>query len=436
MPESVSPNASPALFVGVLLTLIASYGIPPLFTSHIGTATIGVHLLLTAWMLWFWQADRGTQGAAQVRRLLLLGVLARLVLLGVPAFTTHDVERYLWDGAVALQGFDPYVITPNDDVVSELRNRFPTPEEHAAYPTLYPPLALAIYTLCALAGPVWGVWLWKLLITLTSIATLFVVNAILRHRNQQRHLALIALSPLMLLEVGIGAHVDALSALALSSALWAYQRTRWLAVGVAIGLGACIKLLPIAALGPILIATPLSRWPKIIIGSTGCVALIYGAALALSMRPVGNLGVFFDKWRNGSPINALLESALPQFEHTLLTLPAALVLGCVALYRSRQDLHAGLLMMLATPLLLSPVVFPWYLLILLPLVAIRPSTFLIVWLTTVPLAYEVLDRFELTGEWSPANWPLVIIALGWLIGAWVDRYSLFDGATAASVSTR
>jgi len=423
MPESVSPGAYAVRFAGVLLTLIVCYSIPYLFGSHIGTATIAVHLLLTAWMLWYWQAGRERPNAAQVQKLLVLGVLARLVLLGVPAFTTHDVERYLWDGAVALQGLDPYVITPNDDVVSELRSIFPTPEEHAAYPTLYPPLALAIYTLCALAGPIWGIWLWKLLITFASIATLFVVNAILRHLKAQRHLALIALSPLMLLEVGIGAHVDALSALALSSALWAYQRARWFAVGVAIGLGACIKLLPLAALGPILIATPLTRWPKIIIGSTGCVALIYGAALALSMRPIGNLGVFFDKWRNGSPVNSLLESAFPTFEHTLFTLPAAVALGCLALYRSRQDLHAGLLWMLATPLLLSPIVFPWYLLVLVPLAAIRPSAVLILWLTSVPLAYEVLDRFELTGEWSPATWPLVIIALGWLIGAWADRYS-------------
>ena len=416
---------SPAT-TGFLLSVAASYLIPTLFSDQMGTATIFLHLLLSAWMLFYWRWGQFSPTQAQLSHLLLLGCVARIILLGVPAFTTHDVERYLWDGAVALSGLDPYVVAPNDAAVSELRTHFPTPQEHAAYPTIYPPLALALYALSAMAGPVWGVWVWKLVITAASIGTLFVVTDLLKRANLTRHVALIAFSPLMLLEVGIGAHVDALSALAVSTALWAFVRTRWLLVGITLGLGACIKLLPIVSLGPFLFAAPLSRWPRMITGALGTVFLFYGGAVALGMRPIGTLGVFFAKWRNGSPVNTLLEWGFPTIDHLVFTVPLAVLLGCYALYLARQSLHTGLLAMLATPLLLSPVVFPWYLLVLLPLVAMRPNVFTLLWLTTVPLAYEVLNLFETTGEWSPANWPLFVIALGWLVGWLLDRAKMLD----------
>lgn len=427
--------------IGVLATLLVCYLVPSVFSQQVGTTTILIHLALTGWMLWYWFHNQSRTSSAQFRHLLVLGVIARCSLLLVPPFTTHDVERYLWDGAVAIAGLDPYLVAPEDAIAQKLRSVWPTPQEHAAYATLYPPLALALYALCALAGPVMGIWLWKFLLTLASIATLFIVADLLKHTNQTRHLALIALSPLMLLEVGIGAHVDGFSALALSGALWAGLRARWWLVGSAIGLGACVKLLPILALGPFLFAkslpfaedppfttssphtNSLSRWSMMIAGTFGTIGLIYGSAFALDLQPIGNLVVFFDSWRNGSPVNALLEWTLPELSHLYITLPLAALFGAYALYRAQRDLFAGLVTMLAIPLLLSPVVFPWYLLILVPLLSLRPSAWLLLWVTTVPFAYEVLNRFETTGEWSPAVWPLLMIAGGWLIGWLIDRYS-------------
>jgi len=407
---------------GVLLTLALCYLLPTLFPQGIGTVTIAIHLLLTGWMLLYWCGGHYLPTEQQFQQLLLTGIAARILLLFVPGFTTHDVERYLWDGAVVINGLDPYVVAPNDAIVSRLREHWPTPEEHAAYPTLYPPLALAMFALCALAGPVWGILCWKILVTLASIATLLVVADLLKRHQRTRHLALIALSPLMLLEVGIGAHLDAFSALAVSSAIWGFAHARWWLVGTAIGLGGCIKLLPIVALGPFLFANTNNQWPAMVGGASASVVLVYGSAMAAGFKPIGTLVLFFEKWRNGSPFNSLFEWAWPAMSYTHFSLPIAVLLASYALYKSRKDLQSGLLLMLVTPLLLSPVVFPWYLLVLVPLVTLRPSVFLLLWLTTVPFAYEVLNKFASTGEWSPASWPLVAIGGGWIIGLLVDRH--------------
>ena len=107
----------------------------------------------------------------------------------------------------------------------------------------------------------------------------------------------------------------------------------------------------------------------------------------------------------------------------------------VSRFVTRQDIAGGLSLVavtawsagavgmrraLAIPLLISPVVFPWYLVPLVPLIALRPSGFWIAWATAVPLTYEVIDRFDSVGTWQPASWQLWIIGASCCLGLAVD----------------
>ena len=39
--------------------------------------------------------------------LIVIAILARLVLIGVDPYLSNDVDRYLFDGRIALAGYDP-----------------------------------------------------------------------------------------------------------------------------------------------------------------------------------------------------------------------------------------------------------------------------------------------------------------------------------------
>ncbi len=427
----------------LLLSLSSAYLIPHLPAEDTGTLTIAWYLVNSLWMLAIWRDQTGTQNGQigtqtdltprqvgtqksylSANQILAIGVIARLLLLGVPGFASNDTERYLWDGAVLLNGFDPYQLHPDHPSLASLRAVWPTPEEHAAYPTLYPPLALGIFSLCAIAGPEAGLWAWKLITTSASIASLFVVYGVLKKIGQQRHLALISLSPLVLLETGVSAHVDSLSMLAISLMLWFSVHKQWLWAGVAIGLGASIKLLPLLALGPLLFANPPKNWPRILFGVGAALAICYGVATLLHLVPVGSLATFFSKWRFGSPMYSLIEwlhslgapNLFAAINLQTILILLAVIAGAIALWLSRRDLHRGLTLMLSIPLILSPVVFPWYLVVLVPLATIRPNILLLVWLITAPFSYEVLNDFVSTNTWQPATWPLWVIAAGWFAG--------------------
>ncbi len=407
---------TPLACAGFLAGCLAIYGITAVAPAHTGTTYIVLHLLMTAAMLaaWRWAS------AAQLRLILFTGIAARILLIPAPMLSSNDAERYLWDGAVALAGFDPYSVAPADPLVAGLRMIWATPPEHAAYPTLYPPVALGLFALSALAGPVWGIGMWKLMASLFGIALVPLALRLLRRYGLERHLALVALSPLLVLETGVGAHIDSVVALTITAALVAFDARRPGWVGMLLGLGIGVKLLPAAVLAALVMAAGWRSGARMASAATVTLVGIYGVALALGWRPIGSLPVFFEKWRNGSPLFTLLEWQLPGT--ALLAVIGALtaVAGVMILVVGRKRPIIGAQIALAAPLILSPVAFPWYLCALVPLAAVKPSAMLLIWLTLSPMIYEVRDRFVTEGVWMPALWPLMVIGAGWAIGAGVD----------------
>jgi hypothetical protein len=106
-------------------------------------------------------------------------------------------------------------------------------------------------------------------------------------------------------------------------------------------------------------------------------------------------------WRFGSPIPSLLDQVVGA-SATAWVAGALAVLGLAVIAWRRPP--RALQRALSVPLLVSPVVHPWYLTVLAPLQALEPSAFTLSRLAAQPLTYEVLDRFERTGQWHPAGW--------------------------------
>ncbi len=367
-----------------------------------GAAAIALHLLLTALMFAAWRhPGRWAMGA---------GIAARLLLVATPLLLSHDVERYLWDGRAALAGLDPYRVAP-----AEAALEGPLPSDHAQHPTLYPPGALGFFSLAAAAGPGGALLAWKALVAAASIATLLIAARLLRRRGLARHLPLVALSPLLVVEGGVGAHVDLLALLAVALALLLAERGKGFRAGVAVGAGILLKLFPGVLLFPLAAGTLRKR--RLLAGTAAVVAGGVGVALALGLHPGGSLVHFLRRWRFGSP---LFEAAHALGGDTAARAGSflAMLLGLLAAARlaRRGERDRGLAWAFAAPLLASAVVYPWYLAPLALLVAFRPSGFLLAWLAAAPLTYEVLG-----GSWAPAAWPLWAIAGAWGAGLAIDR---------------
>jgi hypothetical protein len=260
------------------------------------------------------------------------------------------------------------------------------------------------------------------MVTACSVGVLLVADVMLKHCAQRRNLPWVALSPVLICEAQVGGHVDTMSTLALLVALVWLRRQRECAVGAAIGVGAAIKLLPAIALLPMIAIGGWQTLRRSGASAAVVVALSYGGALLLGLAPLGGLDSFFGKCQFGSPLYALAAFALgPTWSRVLLAILFVCALALIAIRaRQRRKLEPAILLAVAAPLFLTPVVYPWYLMALVPLTALYPRAWMIGWVVTLPLTYEVIDRFDAAGVWEPAAWPLLLVALAWLVGGVID----------------
>jgi len=411
------------IYLGFIAIAASFYLLPIAMPSHIGTGYIVLFFAMTFMSIAVWQ-----QKSISPNAVLLLSCILLFILLPVSPITSNDSQRYLWDGAVFLAGIDPYVTAPNDPVAAELRKIWPTPEEHAQYPTLYPPGALVLFALSALAGPAYGLWVWKVFVTLAALLSVFFTYRLLELKNLSKNFSLFALSPLLLFETQIGAHLDIFSVLGIVSALWCLEKDKVIAAGILIGLAATIKILPAVIVGPFLFYLGPRKGIKLFLSSALTWAGIYLVMIAGGFKPLGLLPTFFEKWRGGAPLYPYLEGLKnlmglsgPQFLAMISGLAAA-GFSLSAYLASRKHIEAALMLTLAVPLLLSPVLFPWYLMALLPLLALRPNMTVLAALTLAPLSYVVLNRWLSEGVWEQAAWPAAVLLAGLVIGL------VFDGA--------
>lgn len=394
--------------------------------SSLGVATVLQFSVLFCVMLVTWRFGPKTQNISDYASLIFVAVIVRILLLYVDPYTSNDIGRYLFDGYIAVSGSDPYRISQDAMEFNEARVAWAPPQEHLQYVTLYPPLALALFSTAASAGVEYAVLVWKLMLVGAGLLSLLLVVLILKKAKKLQHLSLFALSPILIFESGIGAHLDVFSMLAVCGVIYAIQRKLLVWAAVFIGLGTLVKLLPLVLAGPIVLS--LRNFRKACVFSTVVVATVmlgYGIAYAMGFHPVGSIGNFFEKFRFASPYFYFMEAYLPLNFVAVIT-AVLLVLGFLLLAgfnwkTSRRVLDGANLISLQAalclPLLLSPVTYPWYLAPLIPLLVLSPHPFILIWLAVIPLTYEVLGAFVCCNEWAPAVWPILMLAIGMVASA-------------------
>ncbi len=396
--------------------------------NTVGSFIIAQYSAMAFFMLFAWATSANSSQLRDYKSLLIVAVFARIALFDITPYTSNDVDRYLFDGRIAYEGYDPYRISHDAPQLTDLRKKWQPPAEHAAYVTLYPPVSLALFTFSSSFDVDHAKTVWKLLLLIVSMLTLAFSCLVLKKAGKLRHLPLVALSPLLILETGVGLHIDAFSALAVITAIYFWQRQQLSHCAIAMAIGMAIKILPIMILLPLVFTQDkLNKAISLILTTLILVLLIYAATYFMGYHPVGSIGVFFEKWRFASPFFYLVGDALTVSE--LVSLLVFIVITTVSLIaytsfkcqflsvkgttnrlKNNDIIYLCLQLSLALPLLISPVVFPWYLLPLIPLLALKPNAYLIAWTLIMPLTYEVLGQFIAKQIWQPAQWPT------WLLG--------------------
>src|SRR5215472_29334 len=346
----------------------------------VSLATAGVAYLLACREFFRGRGAQATQAFS--RRVVVFGLVLAAVwnieFLRLPPGVDDDIHRYVWDGRLQRLGYNPYLVVPSDPGVQGLQTPETRTLNNPELASPYPPGAQLFFRVVTAIQE--STFALKCTFVFCSFAIVFVLLDVLRRTDQGAHLVLVyAWNPLLAIEVAGSGHIDIVGALLLVISAAALVR-RWRAIaGVGLGLAVAVKFLPIVLLP--------YYWKRIRIRdallAAGVVALLYVPFLNHGPIPIGSLGTYVRTFRfNGPVFAALVQVAPPQ-----LVVALAVVVGFVLsiwLRSASPELSPGSFAWpMAASLLFAPVVFPWYLLWLLPFLTSASTMLISVWSVTI-----------------------------------------------------
>jgi alpha-1,6-mannosyltransferase len=334
---------------------------------------------------------------------LALAALWRIPFLKTPLGPDDDIARYIWDGRMQRLGYNPYTVIPADPALATLH----TPEtrglNNPEVPTPYPAGAQLFFR--AVTAIHESAFAFKIAFAVCDIGIVLVLFELLRRSGQGVHWILAyAWHPLLATDVAGSGHIDILGVLLLLVSVAALG-CRWRSLAaITLSLAVAVKFLPI-------VLVPL-YWRRVRIRdglmAAFAFAVLYAPFLKAGGIPIGSLATYVQRFRFNGPVFASLERLVgPPFAAGMAVLVGLVTAGWLRTKPPRCSAAAWAWPMAAS-LACAPVVYPWYLLWLLPFLRSLSTLPLTVWTVSILLTYSAWYLRSGGHEWQVPGWVLLL----------------------------
>ncbi len=311
-------------------------------------------------------------------------------------FLSSDIYRYVWDGIVQHAGISPYRYVPGDPALGWLQDKYGDVFENINRRnyarTIYPPVAQMLYWLATYLAP--SVEAMKLfMLAFVGVASAALTAVLQRLGRPRAEVLLFLWCPLLIWEVGNAGHVDAIVCGLIALALLFRTRHQPVLTGLFLGMAVMTKFYPLVLL-PALWQRRDWKMPATV---AGVCALGYACYASVGWLVFGFLGGYSKE----EGIDSGSRFFLLDYAHSLpglVNVPkaaflvfSAVVMGAIAVWSLRYAsgervgvsvrgaeleapvfVRAGAMMSFAMMLLFSPH-YAWYIMWLIPFMALAPS---------------------------------------------------------------
>jgi alpha-1,6-mannosyltransferase len=342
---------------------------------------------------------------------LLLAAVWHIAFFRVPPGADDDIHRYVWDGRLQRLGYNPYIVVPSDPAAKGLHTAETRNLNNPNLASPYPAGAQLFFR--AVTSIQESTFALKVAFVACEFAIVLVLLDLLR-RKQRPHLVLaFAWNPLLAIEVTGSGHIDVVGALLLLLSAAALVR-RWRATAaVAFGLAVAVKFLPVVLL-------PL-YWKRVRIRDAALAATVVGLLYVPFINhgriPISSLGAYVQGFRFNGPVFAALDHlAPPQLLAGLAVLAGLMTATWLRSATTEWALDAFAWPMAAS-LLCAPVVFPWYLLWLVPFMTSASTFLIILWTVSIFPTYVMWHLRTLGRPWGALPGWVMLVEYGCLAAA-------------------
>jgi alpha-1,6-mannosyltransferase len=392
----------------------------PLFLS-VYLLSFAVYLLCLYWLF------QGRFEGVYTLYVFVPALLFRFAVLWCEPSLSEDFYRYRWDGKVQVAGHSPYDFPPRAPELQPLRDEYYDRINHKEFQTPYSTVAETLFHLFARVST--NVIVFKSFLAIFDLFLLEIIRRLLqKEKKSAAWLLVYAWHPLPIIEFAGGGHMDVIGiSLLFLSYLLLYHRQAALS-GITFAAAVLTKYLPALVL-PWLLKQ--GKWKFVITGATAGLFLLL-AYYSPDWKMFSGVLSYYKKWRFNDSLFGFLYLWLGGAEPARIAGMLFTVLAAGFCLAAKFSFYRSAFVIFGTVILFSPVVHPWYLCWVLPLLVFHPNKpwlFLCGWIS---LAYLVRHLYPV-GVWKPILWLKLLIYVpfyAWLV---VDVLRSLTMRKAASV---
>lgn len=352
--------------------------------------------------------------------LVAIAIISRLVfLLAIPNLS-QDFYRFIWDGRMILQGFNPYLHTPASFIalgeypISQAQQLVVGMQAlNASHYSNYPPINQLLFTLAnlftssSILGSVIGL---RLIIIAADIGTLYFGAKLLKRLGlSQNKIFWYILNPFIIIELTGNLHFEGVMLFFLILSLYLLHKNKWQWAAVVFALSISTKLVPLLFL-PLFV-----KWfrvkedhTKIDFKKLIYFYIIIGVSTLVlftpffSMEFVNNYSKTVGLWFGDFEFNASIYYIAREFGYLITGYNQIAIIGkilpviiftsiwYIALTRQNQNfitLIKSMLIAFTVYLLLSTTVHPWYIASILLLSIFTNYKYPLIWSFIIIISY-------------------------------------------------
>ncbi len=321
-----------------------------------------------------------------------MAILSIPYVLAYPVLS-DDAYRYIWEGHVQNKGHNPYLTPPGSAVFAG-----DTLAAHVNFPQIpavYPPLAQLVFRALASIAP--SMFLFKAFFMLCALGILWLLA---KKRDLFAHADYLwAILPITLVETAWSGHFDALGIFALALAVLALKRGNGVSTGLFLAMSISIKLMPVMFIPYFFCALPREKRVGFLCALL-MVPILYLPFLSANSSLFFALVNYTRHWVNASAPYSLLISAGCSAQMARLILLGVFATTWILVFVKIKEINVKIYVSLFSLTLFSPVVWPWYLLWLIPFgAAYFPYTIALQTILSIS-SYAGMESYLTGGIWS------------------------------------
>lgn len=393
---------------------IGFYGFAYVFQRSDGAAMYGCYCLLFA--LGLALTMMAVKKEIHWVQVFAAGLLFRgLFLLATPQLS-DDYFRFTWDGELQKDGVSSFAFLPQDyasyfahdtlqlekyeALYKAHSDAFPDGMNSRQYYSIYPTVSQTVFEVSGLLGtPNNGnLLVMRVFLILAEVASFFLLLALLQSRQLDPGLVgLFWLNPLIIIEVAGNLHFDGLATTFILLTLYLLNRSEYSKAGIALALAICTKLNPLFLAGALFRKVQMKTF--LLFGSVTVITSLLLLSFTLDFDTFWNFkksfGLYFAWFEfNTGPYYFLREVGWLVTDKDIspyisLTFPyVTMLLFAIVLWNPKTDLAERFLWLYLIYFSFSPIVHPWYIVVLVPLAVLSRKLYPLLWSLLIFFSYS------------------------------------------------